>query len=134
MQLAEFLQQNFPSSIEDVSGGNFPAPEYATHLMSLLSFIQIFTLAAMFIGDGIFSMIPFISGPPKWYFAAKENPAFIMMSVFIFIPTVLNSFVVSGAFEVAIDGVVVFSKLESGMMPTGPMIIEAFAKAGIQQG
>jgi len=134
MQLSEFLQKNYPSSIGDISGDNYPPPEYATLLMNIFSFIQMFTLAAIFAGEGIFKMVPFISQTPQWYHTAKENPAFVLMAVFLFIPSILNSFVVTGAFEVILDGVVIYSKLETGSMPTGPMIIEAFAKAGIQVG
>lgn len=134
MQLAEFLQKNYPSSIGDISGDNYPPPEYATLLMNIFSFVQMFTIAAIFIGEGIFKMIPFVSQTPQWFYAAKENPAFILMAVFLFIPTMLNSFVVTGAFEILLDGVVIYSKLETGRMPTGPMIMEAFAKAGIKEG
>lgn len=134
MQLAEFLQNNYPSSIGDISGDNYPPPEYATFLMNIFSVVQMMTLAGTFIGEGIFKMIPFVSQTPQWYFSARENPAFVLMAVFLFIPSMLNSFVVTGAFEILLDGVVIYSKLETGKMPTGPMIMEAFAKAGIKQG
>ena len=37
----------------------------------------------------------------------------------------------TGAFEVEVDGVMVYSKLESGRMPTARDLVEGFEKVGL---
>eukprot|EP00957_Ditylum_brightwellii_P160450 12215024-Ditylum_brightwellii.AAC.1 len=62
----------------------------------------------------------------------KEQPAMFLIVAFLVLPTMFQSYMQSNAFEVVLDGVVVFSRLETGRMPNGQDIASAFMKAGLR--
>eukprot|EP00957_Ditylum_brightwellii_P098958 7538611-Ditylum_brightwellii.AAC.1 len=62
----------------------------------------------------------------------KEQPAMFLIVAFLVAPTMIQSYMQSNAFEVILDGVVVFSRLETGQMPNGQDITSAFMKAGLR--
>lgn len=72
-----------------------------------------------------------MNGPPSWYFGVKENPVPALIGTFILVPTFANSFVTTGAFEVELDGDVIFSKIGTGRFPTGTEIVNLLTKAGL---
>mmetsp|Transcript_41868 Transcript_41868/g.61470 ORF Transcript_41868/g.61470 Transcript_41868/m.61470 type:complete len:141 (+) Transcript_41868:301-723(+) len=133
LTLKQFLEENYPESLGNIHGENFPPPPYTSLISNLLSMVQMFAMAAAFLGDGIWSFVPFVSGPPSWFKTAKENSVMTMMFIFLIVPTFVNSLIISGAFEIELDGVLVYSKIQTGKMPSGMDIIDAFTKAGLQR-
>mmetsp|Transcript_6140 Transcript_6140/g.8937 ORF Transcript_6140/g.8937 Transcript_6140/m.8937 type:complete len:137 (-) Transcript_6140:458-868(-) len=131
VQLRQFLEQNFPELEGNVHGSNYPPPEFAVYLSQLIGMLQIFAMAAVFMGDAIWQFVPFMNGqPPEWWSQVKENPMLVVCTLFMG-NSIANSMTTTGAFEVLLDGVVVFSKLETGRMPSGPEILRAFKGAGL---
>ena len=118
----------------NVNGETYPIPDYAVILLNLVQFAQLFCLAAAFFGESIFNLFPFLRGPPSWYYSARQNPMLVLTIVFFIFPSIVNSLVVSGAFEVELDGTVIYSKLQTGRMPTGKEILDAMEMAGLRQG
>jgi selT/selW/selH-like putative selenoprotein len=137
VQVKEFLAGNYPNSFgqmgANITGENYPAPPYANVLMGIIQFLQMALLAFALMGESVFNVIPFTSSanPPDWYKQGKENPMLVLAAVFFIAPTIANSLVTSGAFEVALDGEVVYSKIEMGRFPTGPELLELMSKAGL---
>ena len=92
-------------------------------------------IIVVFTGDAIWNYIPgFRSGPPELYYKMKDNPALTFMIVFLVIPSYVQSFANTGAFEIFLDDKLVFSKLETGRMPNVGEIMAAMEKAGLQRG
>lgn len=83
----------------------------------------------IFMGDGLWNMIPMVSGPPKWYQTCKQYPLQTFMGLFFVLPTLIQSQITSGAFEIALDGEVLFSKIALGRFPNGPELVHLFQKA-----
>lgn len=55
-----------------------------------------------------------------------------MIFLYLVLPKILGSYVVSGAFEVMLDGTdLIFSKIESGRMPQAEDLIAPLTKAGL---
>ena len=130
-QLHQFLEQNFPELEGNIHGSNYPPPEFAEYASQLIGMLQIFAMAAVFMGDSIWQFIPFMNGqPPGWWPQVKENPMLVVCALFMG-NSIASSMTTTGAFEVLLDGVVVFSKLETGHMPSGPEIMLAFKGAGL---
>jgi len=131
LQLKKFLEQNFPQLRGKIYGGNYPPPEIAVYVSQMIGLLQLFGMTAIFMGDTIWSYVPLMNGvPPSWWSAVKENPAMAVGALFMS-NTVSNSMTTTGAFEVELDGVTVFSKLETGRFPDGMEIIEALNNAGL---
>ena len=58
----------------------------------------------------------------------------VLTVVFFIFPSIVNSMVISGAFEVELDGTLIYSKLQTGRMPTEKEILNALEMAGLRQG
>lgn len=131
LTIKNFLEAEFPSLQNHITGGNYPPPAFAIHAMNLLSYIHLLAIAFLFMGDKLWSFMPFVKSPPTWYNTAKQYPMQTFIFLFFVLPTFVQSFITTGAFEIALDGAVVFSKIQTGRFPTGPELIEIFQKAGI---
>eukprot|EP00978_Attheya_sp_CCMP212_P031648 scaffold120507_cov35-Attheya_sp.AAC.1 len=111
-QLKEFLEQHFPELADGaIKGANYPAPAWATIASQAIMFMQ---------------------GAPSWYYSMKQNSAVVFIGIFLVIPAVIQSYITTGAFEVMLDGVVVYSKLATGRMPNGNDILKPLVQAGLR--
>lgn len=128
--IKHFLEQEFPELEGYITGGNYPPPAYAVFLMQLLSIIHICIIPFALVGDALWGYLPYFSsrGPPQMYMKAKEYPMQTFMILFFMIPTMIQSQITTGAFEIILDGNVVFSKMALGRFPDGPELIETFGK------
>jgi len=132
LQVKQFLEEEFPELRDNISGGNYPAPQWAVHLMKVVSAVQFAAIAGFFFGDSIWSILP-IRSPPTWYQYCKQNAVQVLIVLFLVIPTMIQSKVTSGAFEIALDENVLFSKLETGRFPNGEELISMFVNAGLSR-
>jgi hypothetical protein len=63
-----------------------------------------FVMLVVLMGDAVWNYIPgFRSGPPEFYYKMKDNPALTFMIVFLVIPSYVQSFANTGAFEIFLD-------------------------------
>mmetsp|Transcript_9875 Transcript_9875/g.21936 ORF Transcript_9875/g.21936 Transcript_9875/m.21936 type:complete len:142 (+) Transcript_9875:204-629(+) len=135
LRVREILINEFPGQWSSIEGENYPAPEWTKLAGSVVSALQIFVMVLVMVGDSIWSYIPgFRRGPPEVYYKLKDNPALALIGVFLIIPSYIQSFANTGAFEIMLDGKVIFSKLESGRMPNVAEIIKAVESAGLHRG
>ena len=131
-EVRKFLEQHYPELRGRIAGENYPIPRSAQYVATALQFFQLFAVAAIFLGDTIWNFVPFVAEPPAWYYGLKQNGMAVGIGVFLVLPTLVQRFVTTGAFEILVDGVVVYSKLELGRMPNGGDILTAMAKAGLK--
>ena len=61
----------------------------------------------------------------------QESKFMYGIGIWIIGNNVQASFITSGAFEISIDEVVIFSKLETGHMPTSQNLIQIFTAYGL---
>lgn len=84
-------------------------------------------------GESVFQYIPFYNNRvPDWYYDMKQNPMGAAVMVFFVFPSIVQSFSSTGAFEVIFDDAVIFSKLETGRMPTAPEIVMSLGNLGLK--
>ena len=127
-----FLEHRFPELREHITGGNYPPPAFATLALQIVRGVQLVCIALFLLGDSIWTYIPFVQRrPPQWYLDAKANFTQIFLLLFFIVPSVINSLSTTGAFEIALDGNVVFSKLATGRFPTAEELIGLMKKAGL---
>lgn len=84
------------------------------------------------LGENAFRFIG-MQRAPSWYQnVVVKNSVPIMVGLYLILPQILNGFVVSGAFEVVLDGTeLIFSKIATGRMPQSEDLISPFTKAGL---
>ena len=103
MRLREILQNEFPGQWNSIRGDNYPVPEWTSYVSSVISALQIFAMLLVLMGDSLWTYIPGFQRPPEFYHKMKENPALTFIVVFLVIPTYVQSFANTGAFEVYVD-------------------------------
>jgi selT/selW/selH-like putative selenoprotein len=131
------LHQNFPELQGKVTGGNYPPPPLIELFMKVFSWIQICGIVVAVLGSKVFSLLGFRQ-VPSWYYSVEKNGIQIAILVYLLLPQVMSAWLVTGAFEIIMDGdKTVFSKIAMGRLPSfadlsGPLV-EAGLKMVTQQ-
>jgi selT/selW/selH-like putative selenoprotein len=131
LAVKKFLEGKYPDLVGKVTGSNFPAPPIIDVLLKILTGVQLLTMALIMFGDRLWTNILRFRQVPSWYYPIKQHGFQCALLVFFFIPTMLSRYVVTGAFEIMVDGEPAYSKLEMGRMPTLVDIAMAFDKLGM---
>lgn len=128
LQAKKFLEDEFPHQVK-VTGGNQPIEPILQLLLNLMSAAQALTLACAIFGERVFLG----RQPPLLYFKIKDYAFLWMMAIFWILPQILNKYILTGAFEVTVDGTLIFSKLEQGRMPTANDFTTPLVEMGLTQ-
>lgn len=131
-QIKAWLEYNFPELRGKVTGADYPIPPTIELLQKILSTFQMMGMAVAMLGDKAFRLIG-MQQTPSWYHdVLLKNSIPIMIGLYLILPTILNGFTVSGAFEIYLDGtLLVFSKLEAGRLPNSEELIVPLRNAGL---
>jgi len=127
----KFLEEKFPSLVGRITGGNEPPPPIIDVLLKALTGIQLLTMGFVLFGDSLWINVFKFRQVPSWYYSIKQYGFQFSLAIFFLIPQMLNSYVITGAFELVVDGEVIFSKLKEGRMPDATDILVAFEKLGM---
>lgn len=112
--MKKMLETAFPGI--DVILANYPPPLPKRLLAKVVPLVQIGVIGIIVAGEHIFPMLGFMT-PPPWYYSLRANRFGSMASTWL-LGNVLQSFLQSsGAFEVFLNGDLVFSKLKEGRFP-----------------
>lgn len=128
LELQKFLERRYPSLIGSIEGANYPPPPHAQVLMMVVGYIQMAVLILLFAGGLVFKTLGMEE--PEWYKSMAENKLGTFATVFL-ANAVVGSMTATGAFEVTLDGELVFSKLQSGRMPTADDIMARLTELGV---
>jgi selT/selW/selH-like putative selenoprotein len=132
MQMKDFLQQQGYSERDVViQGGNWPAPAWKQTAASLASYAWLGGLALNFAGEQIFNSLG-MKDRPAFYTYLKSNPMGTLGGLFL-LNNMCNSMLSSGAFEIHLDGVEIFSKLKQNRVPTGEELMALMQEHGLTQ-
>jgi selT/selW/selH-like putative selenoprotein len=133
LSVKKFLEQKFPDLADGrVTGGNHPTPPIVELLLKVLSCVQFLGMALIIFGDRVWTSFLRFRQVPLWYYdTVKRYPIPLGVLFFFVLPKFLNRYVATGAFEILVDGKLVYSKLESGQMPNPGDIITIFENLGM---
>jgi len=104
------LNERYPKLT--VVGSNYPLTPLKMLLAQLVGTIQILLLAVVFLSNRLFPILGL--PPPVWIQENKWSACIGIWFIGNFLSTNIGS---TGAFEIAYDGQMVFSKLSTGRMP-----------------
>jgi selT/selW/selH-like putative selenoprotein len=131
LYLQKFLEDTFPELSGKITGGNYPPPPIIEILLKILSGVQLFAMALIVFGDRVWTSMLRFRQVPSWYYPIKAYGFQFGVALFFVIPNILNHYVVTGAFEILVDGELAYSKLETGRLPTAGDILAVFEKVGL---
>lgn len=112
--MASYITARYPNII--VSGGEYPATPTNQMLAKVVTYAQYGIMLVMVAGDWIFRQIGI--PPPAIYYKLKEKQFIVIMAVMFLGNNLSNSLTSTGAFEISIDNQLIFSKLQTGRMPS----------------
>ena len=131
--MANFLEQSYPELRGRIEGENYPPPPLAELLSNVLSVVQLMALLYMFFGgERVLRMIGYRVIPP-WFGTIQNNSLQIGIALFLILPQVLAKWLITGAFEIYLDGGKVWSKLDTGRVPQMDEIVSTLAALGLQK-
>lgn len=130
VELRSFLHAHYPAleAADSVRGELYPITPTAEAIASAGSFLQIGGVAIAFGGRFIFNVL---GVPEPWFVPMVTNNKAAVVIGLMFVNSFCASFRNTGAFEVTIDGDLVFSKFEENAFPTGARLLKEFDDWGL---
>jgi len=119
-QFASAIQEKFPDLV--VRGMNYPPPPVRAYSAQGLSFLKLALIVCIAVGQNPFVWMNMTT--PNVFYWAMNNKIFACMMLFFIGNAIESQLVSTGAFEISFNDVPVWSKLETGRIPSGPEMFE----------
>ena len=119
-QFSRAIQQKYPDLI--IQGENYPPTELNAYLAQAISLLKFAIIILLVSGQNPFAWLRIET--PSIYTWAIENKIYACMILFFVCNAVENSLISTGAFEVSFNDVPVWSKLETGRIPSPQEIFQ----------
>ncbi|CAM9491563.1 unnamed protein product [Choristocarpus tenellus] len=129
VELQQFLQIHFPELREPgaIEGKLYDPPLWTVALAQGGQILQMCGLVLTLGGDFLFNRLGLPAPPFQPFINAHRVP--VMIGLF-FANSIASSFMATGAFEISLDGEIIFSKLKEGTFPTGMDVVKALNMRG----
>lgn len=128
VNLRGYLINKYPQLERSVRGENYPVAYPLQLLATTVGMLQTMSMVFVFFGGRIFTSMGMQE--PSWFEVMKNNKMAVIGSMML-LNSVVQSSVQSGAFEIYYNGRIVYSKLDTGKMPTIQQIISGLEGAGM---
>eukprot|EP00045_Choanoeca_perplexa_P002551 m.25253 g.25253 ORF g.25253 m.25253 type:complete len:117 (+) comp11577_c0_seq2:206-556(+) len=112
----------------DIEGRNALPDAWKVQLSQFTTIVMWTGLAVMMFGDSIFQTLNM--PPPELYLQAKQNQMIVITSIWFFGSSVSQNLLKTGAFEIYLDGNLVWSKLAVDRLPTWPELVTVLEGQG----
>lgn len=130
LQIENFIKSSYPDFDENnISGSTYPPSSMAQFTAAVSNAIWLLGIAVLFGGSTLFKLLGI--GEPELYIKMKENPVTTFVCLFL-VNTVGASQLSTGAFEIKLNDIVVYSKLSEGRLPNLNDIVSALATQGFR--
>ena len=128
LQIENFIQTSYLEFDENnISGSTYPPSPKAQFIASVSNAIWLVGIAVLFGGSAIFKFLGMAE--PRLYIMMKENPVSTFACLFL-INSLGASQLSTGAFEIKLNDIVIYSKLSEGRLPNLNDIISSLAAQG----
>ena len=119
-QFSELVQRDY-SNIA-IIGENHPPPPLKALLSKMFSFIKMGLLICLLFGQNPF---PYLNYPtPRIFSWALQNKMYACLMIFFFSNTIESYLISTGAFEISVNNIPLWSKLETGRVPSTDEFIQ----------
>lgn len=105
-----------------MEGDNFPPPQWKMQLAQFLGVGKILLIMCI-----LGSINPFTfagQGTPAWFNWFLENKLYGCMMIFFICNAIESQLISTGAFEISVDNMPVWSKIDSGRIPQPPELFQ----------
>ena len=116
--------------LDSIKAEQYPPPTFGVVAVSVAQFAQIASVVLILAGDKLFS---FIGVPtPAWFATINDNKMMTFAGIW-FANNIAAQLVATGAFEIYLDDALIFSKLDTGRLPTTADIVTHFKDFGLKE-
>lgn len=130
MQIENFIRSEYPEfDMQNISGSTYPPSPTAERIASITNTIWLLGIILLFGGSYIFKILNIPE--PKIYLMMKENQVASFVVLFM-MNSIGASQLSTGAFEISVNDVVVFSKLQQGRLPNLTDIVNGLVSQGFR--
>ncbi|KAJ8726331.1 hypothetical protein PYW07_001029 [Mythimna separata] len=117
---AGIIQQKYPEI--SVIGANYDPPGLNMYLSRLIGFGKMILIMCILSGVNIFAWLN--KPQPAWWSWCIENKLYACMMMFFLANMIEGQLVSSGAFEISLNNIPLWSKLETGRIPQPPELFQ----------
>jgi len=118
--MAQAIQDRYPGL--KVEGGNYPPPPLRQFVAQTLSALKFLVIIAVILGQNPFALLNMPT--PEAYTWAVENKVYACMMIFFLSNMVEGQLVSTGAFEIDFNGINMWSKLQTGRIPSAQELFQ----------
>jgi len=119
-QFSQLVRTHHPNL--EVVGENYPPPPTKALIARILSMVKMALLVCLLFGQNPFVLLNIPT--PAVYQWALSNKMYAYLMIFFFSNSIESSLISTGAFEISIDDVPLWSKLETGRLPSANEFIQ----------
>lgn len=124
-EVKKFVETRAPEFRGHIRGDLYPPPQYAILLNTLCGYLWFIGISFLFAGSSILKY--FGIDEPWWMVWINSNRLQCFMALFL-LNSVASSLIATGAFEIYLDGDLVFSKLESKRFPSAEDLLSILSR------
>jgi len=119
-EFSRVVQERYPTLT--IEGDNFPPPPHKAMLAQVLSVVKLGLIVAILFGFDPFAAIGMQA--PGFFQWALQNKIYACMMTFFLSNAIEGQLISTGAFEIMLNDVPVWSKLEVGRIPSPPELLQ----------
>jgi len=124
-QYAQILGEKYPSI--SIVGDTFPPTPTRSYAAQILGLLKMALIICVMTGKSPFTMLG--SETPQWFDWMINNKFYACLMTFFFVNMVEGQLLSTGAFEVSLNDVPVWSKIETGRLPSPPELFQIMDNA-----
>jgi len=119
-QFAQLVRTHYPGM--EVVGENYPPPPTKALLARILSMVKMALLVCLLFGQNPFAL--FNIPTPAAFSWALQNKMYACLMVFFFSNSLESYLISTGAFEISVDDIPLWSKIETGRLPSANEFVQ----------
>lgn len=119
-QYSDLIHQKYPDIA--IQGDNYPPPYYRAHLAQFCGIFKFLLILVIVAGFNPFTSFGLRS--PGIFTWLIENKIYACMMIFFLSNALEGQLVSTGAFEITFNGIPVWSKIETGRLPSPPELFQ----------
>jgi len=119
-QFAQAIQQKYPDLF--IEGDNYPPPPLRAYVAQFLTVAKMAIMLMVVMGQNPFAMMGWDT--PNIYAWALDNKLYATLMLFFLSNAIEGQMISTGAFEIAFNDVPVWSKLDTGRIPSYQEIVQ----------
>lgn len=117
---SSIIRQKYPEI--SITGGNYDPPAFNLLVARTLGFLKILIIISVLFGINIFNYLNIEQ--PSWWTWCTTNKIYSCLLIFFISNAIEGHFISTGAFEISLNDIPVWSKLETGRIPQPPELFQ----------